>query len=502
VTIHVSKGLQYPVVFLPFFYSQREINLNNRLPLYHRKDDAEASGKMKAVIDFVSGDDVVKAEMQKESLAEDMRLAYVAITRAIYQCHIGISASTHNRHGVFHKTIWSHLLGRKEERPEWPVIESALRSRLGEQLFDQCIVQTRVLVREFEPGSGIQGAAGSPQERPKLGEPEEIEVPFSHWQITSYSALAHGKTARAGDKGDDESPDPTGAPEEAEDLLPVEDDAAWAMDPRYTLKGSAVTGSCLHGIFEDYALSGAPAGEFAGICERMLTTYGLDKPAARSFLDAGKTFEALRAEHIKGIQNWLSKAMQQPLQGGLEVLPTLETLIASRLVIPEMAFDFVIGNRHAVPRIDDINNALKAAGLADLELDFAQLHGLMTGSADLVFIHDGKIYVADYKSNTLGKAPRFYDHASMSECMQAKRYDLQYMIYSVAVHRYFSTYLGDRYAFDAEPGKTLSFGGVLYLFLRGMGLHNEGYPGHGVWFTRPQAEHVNMLDMAFKGGLQ
>ncbi len=107
----------------------------------------------------------------------------------------------------------------------------------------------------------------------------------------------------------------------------------------------------------------------------------------------------------------------------------------------------------------------------------------------------------DYKSNTLGKAPRFYEQEPMKKCMQDSRYDLQYMIYSAAVHRYFSRYFEDKYAFDPNPGKELSFGGVFYLFLRGMGLQGEEFGRNGVFFTRPDYGQVKALDDAFRGDL-
>ena len=127
------------------------------------------------------------------------------------------------------------------------------------------------------------------------------------------------------------------------------------------------------------------------------------------------------------------------------------------------------------------------------------IHGMMTGAIDLVFIHDRKVYVLDYKSNTLGKSPRFYDQEVMAKCMKDSRYDLQYMIYSTAVHRFFSRYFMDRYAFDPAPEKELSFGGVFYLFLRGMGLKGDEYSQHGIWFKRPVFEHIDDLDKAFIG---
>jgi exodeoxyribonuclease V beta subunit len=102
--------------------------------------------------------------------------------------------------------------------------------------------------------------------------------------------------------------------------------------------------------------------------------------------------------------------------------------------------------------------------------------------------------VLDYKSNILGKAPRYYDQSGMQEVMRDSRYDLQYLIYSVAAHRFMRQRLSARYAYD---GGEYSFGGVLYTFLRGMGLSD--YPDYGVYFVRPTQQQISTLDLAFFG---
>ena len=79
--------------------------------------------------------------------------------------------------------------------------------------------------------------------------------------------------------------------------------------------------------------------------------------------------------------------------------------------------------------------------------------------------------------------------------LKDKRYDLQYMIYSVAAHRYFSQRLGDKYEYDNGE---YSFGGVFYLFLRGMG-YSQDKPHHGIWSVRPKFEHIEGLSQAFLG---
>jgi len=330
-----------------------------------------------------------------------------------------------------------------------------------------------------------------------IEQPLTVEVLPSSWQITSYSALAHGKKIRFGDKADDEPTTIETTDSQSNEAALIDDDKKWAKDARYTLKGSAITGNCLHNIFETHALT--PEGDFQTVVEGTLGVYGLDKPRRdRNISNYG--YQQQCKAHLDGVHTWLNRAMNQALKHeGFSDFPSLIELFKFKQTIPELEFDFAIGSDSDVPLVTSLNAALVKAGLDGLGTGLEKIHGLMTGAIDLVFIHEKKVYVLDYKSNTLGKSPRFYDQEIMGECMQRSRYDLQYMIYSTAVHRYFSRYYTGQYAFDPAPGKELSFGGVLYLFLRGMGLEDKKYEQHGIWFTRPAFDHIDTLDKAFMG---
>jgi exodeoxyribonuclease V beta subunit len=91
-----------------------------------------------------------------------------------------------------------------------------------------------------------------------------------------------------------------------------------------------------------------------------------------------------------------------------------------------------------------------------------ELHGMLMGFADLVFEHEGRYWVLDYKSNSLGEASPAYDHAALEAAMAHHRYDVQAAIYLLALHRLLRARLGAAY----EPARQL--GGALYFFLRGI----------------------------------
>ncbi|PJA43199.1 MAG: hypothetical protein CO182_00505, partial [Lysobacterales bacterium CG_4_9_14_3_um_filter_62_6] len=114
-------------------------------------------------------------------------------------------------------------------------------------------------------------------------------------------------------------------------------------------------------------------------------------------------------------------------------------------------------------------------------------------SADLVFVSAGRYYLVDYKSNALGLTLDDYAPAALDDAMREHRYALQYLLYSVALQRYLKRRIGPSYCYAEH------FGGVYYLFLRGLGLA----PGSGIHFTLPPALLIEQLDQLFEapGGL-
>ena len=114
---------------------------------------------------------------------------------------------------------------------------------------------------------------------------------------------------------------------------------------------------------------------------------------------------------------------------------------------------------------------------------------MLKGFIDLVFRHDGRYYLLDYKSNYLGENGEAYTPQAMAQAMQAHRYDLQYQLYTLALHRYLRHRIAD---YDYER----HFGGVIYLFLRGV----DGEAGQqGIFTTRPDPALITAMDALFAG---
>lgn len=113
-------------------------------------------------------------------------------------------------------------------------------------------------------------------------------------------------------------------------------------------------------------------------------------------------------------------------------------------------------------------------------LDFPQVRGFLQGFIDLVVEHQGRFYVIDYKSNELDD----YRPQTLVAAMRDHDYGLQALLYALAVHRYLKLRLpGYRYA--------THFGGVRYLFLRGM---DGQTPGSGVFGFWPKEAWIDQLE--------
>lgn len=139
----------------------------------------------------------------------------------------------------------------------------------------------------------------------------------------------------------------------------------------------------------------------------------------------------------------------------------------------------------------ELNQLLGQFGY-DTELQFEELQGMLKGFIDLTFEYQGKFYIADYKSNHLGDNIQAYHHSALKQAISDHRYDLQYILYSLSLHRYLAMRLPN-YDYDTH------IGGCYYLFLRGMSVQ---YPGFGIYYDKPPKALILALDGLFQRSLE
>ncbi|UAK72188.1 exodeoxyribonuclease V subunit beta [Aeromonas enteropelogenes] len=449
VTIHKSKGLEYPLVFLPFICSHRSADT----PLYHEADEAGN----RTILDLTGAEDSL-AEADKERLAEDLRLLYVALTRGVYATWLGLapvrSGNGKSEKTDLHQTAIGYLL-QKGEEGDAATLATALSS-LAEDLPGVAV---------GEPS--LTRPAPLPAEEEQLGEPQVRRFGGTlerDWWISSYSGLAaqghgHSKGVLANPGFDDEVATEAAA-------LAAEEPVQAPQPSIFTFPKGARPGTLLHSLFETIDFESAAGEPLAQHIATLLAQDGFDESWAQV------------------LQQQVEAVLDTPLETGFGEPVRLRDLAPERKQV-ELEFFLPMG-RVTAPALTALCQQHDPLSRGNKPLSFATVQGMLKGFIDLVFEWQGRWYLLDYKSNHLGMSPADYSRPALEQAMVEHRYDLQYQLYSLALHRLLALRLPG-YDFDQH------FGGVFYLFLRGM-------PQGGIFHTRPSRELVQGLDRLFIEG--
>ncbi|MEZ6966237.1 exodeoxyribonuclease V subunit beta [Aeromonas sp. S9(2024)] len=449
VTIHKSKGLEYPLVFLPFICSHRSADT----PLYHEGDEAGN----RTILDLTGAEESL-AEADKERLAEDLRLLYVALTRGVYATWLGLapvrSGSGKSEKTDLHQTAIGYLL-QKGEEGDAATLATALSA----------LAQDLPGVAVGEPS--LTRPAPLPPEEEQLGEPQVRRFGGTlerDWWISSYSGLAaqghgHSKGVLANPGFDDEVVTEAAA-------LATEQPEEAPQPSIFTFPKGARPGTLLHSLFETIDFQSAAGEPLAQNIATLLAQDGFDESWAQV------------------LQQQVEAVLDTPLETGFGEPVRLRDLAPERKQV-ELEFFLPMG-RVTAPALTALCQQHDLLSRGNKPLSFATVQGMLKGFIDLVFEWQGRWYLLDYKSNHLGMSPADYSRPALEQAMVEHRYDLQYQLYSLALHRLLSLRLPG-YDFDQH------FGGVFYLFLRGM-------PQGGIFHTRPSRELVQGLDRLFSEG--
>jgi len=243
-------------------------------------------------------------------------------------------------------------------------------------------------------------------------------------------------------------------------------------------------GECIHQVFERIDFT-QPEGWPAAIEQalRLLPSMG-----AAAGADAGEAATATSATmQAAMLQRMLADVLATPLPLGTATPLRLAELPSARR-LTELEFHLPAHRLDAAT----LNDALARQGYALPRLAFATLRGFLKGFIDLVFEHEGRYFILDWKSNHLGDAPAAYGPQPLAAAMRDQAYHLQHLLYGVALDRYLRTRIPD-YRFETH------FGGAVYLFVRAVRpdwVDAEGHPA-GVVFHRAEADTIHRLSALF-----
>ncbi len=454
VTIHSSKGLEYPLVFAPFVCAYREEKDSDWLS-YHDEQG-------RRVLD-INGDDRARAAARRERIQEDLRLLYVAVTRARHACWLG-AAPTRSGGGkkalpALEEHAFGHLLLGLAESTDQPPPMHELLDELAdgcEEINIEPLTEAPVVRKLVEPATDTLEPA-----REYDGQPRRP------WWIASYSAIRQVGAVPAIDV---ESAADDQALEESE-VVPDERPVAPVTDSPHGFPRGPGPGTFLHGLLEwagRYGMSNAVSEPepFNEQIERRCRLRGWQRWAPV-------------------VQQWMHDQLTAQLPLGDKPLRLAD--LQTGQYTPELEFWFQ-ASAVDTQALDRLVRRATFDGAERTRLAPGEINGMLRGFIDLVYEHEGRYYVLDYKSNHLGGNDAAYSDRNMTRVVLEKRYDLQFVLYTLALHRLLKSRLPD-YDYRRHVG------GSVYLFLRGV--HSST---GGVFYQRPDTDLIEALDTLFAGG--
>ncbi|MDR2012892.1 MAG: UvrD-helicase domain-containing protein [Rhodanobacter sp.] len=438
MTLHASKGLEFPLVFLPLMWAHRSNTQDTQLVIHEPLCD-------RRVLGFGAS---AKTQYAHEGQDERFRVLYVALTRAIHACHVYVLMPDR----LAQKGAKGPL-GDPERAPLDVMVERIMR-RAGKQDVPLAQWFEHAVWSEDEwPWPCIDYHApstrdeGAPQIREEPARaPVESLYSFSSLTRTPRGASREEAAADDEEAGAVERPDAQGA--DAGEHVPHAEIVALGV-----LRGTEF-GNALHVVLEERVI-GEPLQRQTDLIERALRAAGV------------RLGEAAPAAMCAKIAARLDMALATELAPKLR----LDALPAQRQRA-EMAFHYVL-DAVSVARLRDACARHGEPDLVPSNIAMPTLRGFMTGKIDLVVEHEDRFHVLDYKSNHLGDALADYESAALRAVMDAHHYRFQALLYSVAVDRYLRQRISG-YQTGAHLGE------VFYLFLRAAGLA----PGAGIWRHR------------------
>ncbi len=434
ITIHKSKGLQFDLVWLPFvshFHQQRDA-------LYHDRNSFEA------ILDLnVNQDSLAWAE--EERLAEDLRLLYVALTRAVYHVSIGIAPiiqGVRKKNGVtdVHLSACGYLVQNGQAGNAAYLYESL------HKLANRGIPLSLVGDLHEHP------LPSEPTISVKLAAKDFTRNIQDFWRITSYTTLRHYG----------EHLTHNSLPQLDTNIVKEQVETRERVFTPHTFPRGAASGVFLHNVLEALDFT-QPLNE--KLLLKLLQQQGY----------ADDWHPVLLA--------WINVLLTTPLYDNGVTLATLQPQHKQA----ELQFYLPISR---LLHSNELNKLIKCYDQLSSRcpsLNFQPVQGILKGFIDLVFFWQGKYYLLDYKSNWLGEDSSAYTRLALERAIIEHRYDLQYQLYTLALHRYLRHRLP---CYNYQH----NFGGVIYLFLRGV---DPMYPGNGIFTCYPAQELVEGMNLMF-----
>ena len=462
LTIHVSKGLEYPIVFCPFLWGG--VRGDDEVIAFHHD--------YRLCKDFGSPDrERHRVAAHKESLAENLRLLYVALTRAKFRCYL-VAGKISDRTGKNRPETspLSYLFHASPTTREADDLVGALAGQVKKLSLEETIGQLQALAAR-DPGAITVRAMPEPQldapYAPQRGQGESFTcrgfegVIDRDWRVSSFTSFAAHDLAALELPDRDQA---TGGEATLAGVPPEPQAPSIFGFPR-----GAHAGIVLHEIFEklDFSVSGQESPD--ALVKECLANHRF-----------GEEWEPC----VRDLVGQVVKAPLSSPQGPF----SLSQLERGKWLC-ELEFFFPLKFVTTTLLKEYFRKWSVAHHSVDLltlyrTLRFKPVKGMVRGFMDMVFEHQGRYYLVDWKSNHLGNRIEEYGRAALKGAMEQRLYTLQYLLYTVALNRYLTLRV---------PGYDYGshFGGVIYFFLRGVS--QEKGEEYGIFRDTPPLAMIEEL---------
>ncbi len=436
MTVHKSKGLEFPVVFIAseFMRKMRDkelgfvcrINGKNSLVM---NDGSEHYNK------------IINTEYKDEILSENLRLFYVALTRAkfrIYLYHAEKKTTKQSEKNKF--SALNHILSSHDpsfEERETSDVLNEFAQKNGFLFTDISSLADSQDHTIYQPDSSV-----------KLKARQFPDIAFRNFKVASYSMIAEGKDIPYEHKTDD-----------SQELYNQTGEKVFLHE---FPKGSEA-GNCLHGVLEKLIENKEPDVK---VIDSFLRMYGINYSYKK---DVIRMIEEVKNAYFRSDDLKFSLAD-----------------VKKENMISELDFHFSF-DKFVSEKFEEII-CEDAPGLhVRNTISEISITGFMKGFADMVFFHEGKYFILDWKSNYLGDYASDYSEEKLIQSMRSSKYAVQLYIYTFALYKLLKIRNKD-FSYD-------DFGGFFYVYLRGVSAGSS----NGIYYYRPSFDAVKKIEKELSG---